>query len=56
MRTPFLYIETQLDEQQMLAGVAYHHLVSHEGVLRIRLKKIELLNCEAALPSIQLLL
>ncbi len=56
MRTPFLYVETQLDEQLMLAGVAHHHLVCHEGVLRIRLKKIELLNCEAALPSIQLLL
>ena len=56
VRTPFLYVETQLDEQLMLAGVAYHHLVCHEGVLRIRLKKIELLNCEAALPSIQLLL
>ena len=56
MRTPFLYVETQLDDQLMLAGVVYHHLVSHEGVLRIRLKKIELLNCEAAFPSIQLFL
>ena len=56
MRTPFLYVETQLDDQLMLAGVVYHHLVSHEGVLRIRLKKIELLNREAAFPSIQLFL
>jgi 3-phenylpropionate/cinnamic acid dioxygenase small subunit len=55
-RTPFLYIETQLDGQLMLAGVARHHLVLQEGQLRIRLKKIELVNCDAALPSIQLLL
>ena len=56
MRTPFLYVETQLDEQFVLAGVVFHHLVSQDGALRIRLKKIELLNCDAALPSIQLLL
>ena len=56
MRTPFLYVETQLDEQFVLAGVTYHHLVSQDGALKIRMKKIELLNCDAALPSIQLLL
>jgi 3-phenylpropionate/cinnamic acid dioxygenase small subunit len=56
LRTPFMYFETQLDNQLVLAGVAYHHLVSVNGLLRIRLKKIELVNCDAALPSIQLLL
>jgi len=56
VRTSFLYVETQLDRQLMLAAVAYHHLVEVDGRLRIRLKKVELLNCDAALPSIQLLL
>ena len=56
MRTPFMYVETQLDAQVVLAGVAYHHLTSIDGALRIRMKKIELLNCDAALPSIQLLI
>jgi 3-phenylpropionate/cinnamic acid dioxygenase small subunit len=56
MRTPFLYVETQLDSQIVLAGVAHHHLISGEAGLRIRMKKIELLNCDAALPSIQLLI
>jgi 3-phenylpropionate/cinnamic acid dioxygenase small subunit len=56
VRTPFLYVESQLDRQLLLAAVAYHHLVTREGQLRIRLKKVELLNCDAALPSIQLLL
>lgn len=55
-RTPFMYVETQLDNQLILAGVTYHHLTVIDGALRIRLKKIELVNCEAALPSIQLLL
>jgi 3-phenylpropionate/cinnamic acid dioxygenase small subunit len=56
MRTPFMYVETQLDTQIFLAGIAYHHLTSIDGTLRIRMKKIELLNCDAALPSIQLLI
>lgn len=56
VRTPFMYVETQLDRQLILAGVAWHHLTSFEGSLRIRMKKIELLNCDAALPSIQLFL
>jgi 3-phenylpropionate/cinnamic acid dioxygenase small subunit len=55
-RTPFMYFETQLDTQLVLAGVAYHHLRQVDGGLRMRLKKIELVNCDAALPSIQLLL
>ncbi len=55
-RTPFLYFESQLDRQLILAGVSYHHLTLVDGALRMRLKKIELVNCDAALPSIQLLL
>ena len=56
MRTPFMYVETQLDAQIVLAGVAYHHLTSINGAPRIRMKKIERVNCDAALPSIQLLI
>jgi 3-phenylpropionate/cinnamic acid dioxygenase small subunit len=55
VRTPFLYVETQLDRQIVLAGVAWHRLVGPPSELRLRHKKIDLLNCDAALPSIQLL-
>lgn len=54
LRTPFFYMESQLDESVILSGVIWHHLVRSEGHIRIRLKKIELVNCDAALPSIQL--
>jgi len=54
LRTPFLYLESQIDAQFMLAGVSRLHLARVDGRLRIRLKKVELLNCDAALPSIQL--
>ncbi|MBL8271793.1 aromatic-ring-hydroxylating dioxygenase subunit beta [Steroidobacter sp.] len=56
LRTPFMYLEVQRNEQQVYAGVAWHHLTWLDGQLRLQMKKIELLNCESALPSIQLLL
>jgi 3-phenylpropionate/cinnamic acid dioxygenase small subunit len=56
LRTPFVYVEAKLDKQLLLAGVVHHHLVRHNHNWRIRMKKIELLNREAALPSIELLL
>jgi 3-phenylpropionate/cinnamic acid dioxygenase small subunit len=54
MRTPFAYVESQRDTQILLAGVSWLHLVRLKDRLRIRLKKVELVNCDAALPSIQL--
>ena len=56
LHTPFMYAESRLDDQFVLAGAAIHHLTLADGVLRIKRKKIELLNREAALPSIQLFL
>lgn len=53
-RTPFIYAESQLDTQIVLAGVSRLQIVATAGQLKIRLKKVELLNCDAALPSIQL--
>lgn len=53
-RTPFVYVESQLDTQIVLAGVTTMNLIESDGKLRIRLKKVELVNCDSALPSIQL--
>ena len=54
LRTPFHYTEAQGDEIQTFVGTAYHHLVREQGVLRLRLKRVDLLNGEAALPAVQL--
>ena len=54
IRTSFIYTETRGDESQRYAAVAWHTLVGEP--LRIRLKRVDLLNCDAALPSIQLFL
>ncbi|HVL57922.1 MAG TPA: aromatic-ring-hydroxylating dioxygenase subunit beta [Burkholderiaceae bacterium] len=56
LRTPFIYVETRGDEQQVYAAVASHTLARIDGALRMRLKRIDILNCDAALPSIQLFL
>jgi 3-phenylpropionate/cinnamic acid dioxygenase small subunit len=54
LRTPFLYIETRGEQQILLAGSAQHTLMVVEGRIRIRQKRINLLNSQAALPAIQL--
>ncbi len=54
VRTPFVYAESQANHQEFYAGVAWHHLAIVGGQLKMRMKKVELLNCDATLPSIQL--
>lgn len=55
-RTSFIYTETRGDESQRYAATAWHTLVAHNGALRIKLKRVDILNCDAMLPSIQLFL
>lgn len=53
-RTAFHYVETRRDEQTLYAGWATHTLVSVEGGLRIQLKRVDLVNCDAAFGNMQL--
>ena len=55
-RTPSIYTETRADESQRYAATAWHTLVRTPAGLRIRLKRVDILNADAALPSIQLFL
>ena len=55
-RTPFIYTETKTDESQRYAATAWHTLVWVHDRLRIRLKRVDILNCDAMFPSIQLFL
>ena len=54
LHTPFLYIESRGERQLMLAGTVRHRLVRLGDGLRIELKRVDLLNADAALPAIQL--
>ena len=53
-RTPFHYTEAQGDEMFYLVGTVFHHLTLHDGRLLMRLKRVDLLNPDAALPAVQL--
>ena len=53
-RTAFHYVEARQDEQQLHAGWATHTLQATPEGLRIRLKRVDLVNCDAAFGNIQL--
>jgi len=54
LSTPFLYLEARAEQQLVLGGVCRHTLEQVGGALRILLKRVDLLNAEAAFPAIQL--
>ena len=54
VRTEFHYTESQGDELQFYVGTFFHHLTVQDGALRMTLKRVDLLNCDAALPAVQL--
>jgi 3-phenylpropionate/cinnamic acid dioxygenase small subunit len=52
--TPMHYVETRLDERDLYAAWATHTLTVIDGKLKIKLKRLDLVNCDAAFRSIQL--
>jgi 3-phenylpropionate/cinnamic acid dioxygenase small subunit len=52
--TPIHYVETRLDEQALYAAWVTHHLSVENGKLKIKLKRVDLINCDAAFGNIQL--
>lgn len=53
-RTTVHYVETRLDDQSLLAATVHHYFEMMENELKIKLKRVDLLNCDAAFGSIQL--
>ena len=54
LRSPFIYTEARGADQVVLTGCYRHRLVCEEGALRIRLKRVDLLNPGAGLSAVQL--
>jgi 3-phenylpropionate/cinnamic acid dioxygenase small subunit len=52
--TPIHYVETRLDEQTLYAAWVTHHLSVEDSKLKIKLKRVDLINCDAAFGNIQL--
>ncbi len=54
VRTAFHYVEARGDEQSLYAGWTTHTLRETADGLRIQLKRVDLINCDAAFGNIQL--
>jgi 3-phenylpropionate/cinnamic acid dioxygenase small subunit len=54
VRSEFHYTESQGDELQFYVGTFIHALTLVDGALRMTQKRVNLLNCDAALPAVQL--
>ncbi|HEY4040461.1 MAG TPA: aromatic-ring-hydroxylating dioxygenase subunit beta [Rhodopila sp.] len=54
--TAMHYVETRQERQELYAAWATHDLTDVDGALRIRMKRVDLVNCDAAFGSIQLFL
>ncbi|MEX2495224.1 MAG: aromatic-ring-hydroxylating dioxygenase subunit beta [Woeseia sp.] len=50
----FIMLEYRRNEQQTYGGATTHVLETEGESFRIRMKKVELVNCDAVLPSIQI--
>ena len=47
-------METRYDEQQLYAAWATHTLTVVGGALKMKMKRVDLVNCDAAFGNIQL--
>jgi benzoate/toluate 1,2-dioxygenase beta subunit len=51
-RSKFMMIEFRRNEQRLFGGTCFHRLMLQNGDLRIRLKRIDLVNCDAPLDGL----
>lgn len=54
VRVAFHYVEARVDEQNLYAAWATFQLQAMDGALRIKQKRVDLVNCDAAHRNIQL--
>jgi benzoate/toluate 1,2-dioxygenase beta subunit len=52
VRSKFVMVEYRRESQRLFAGTALHRLLQTEGGIRIAWKRVDLINCDAALDGI----
>jgi benzoate/toluate 1,2-dioxygenase beta subunit len=52
VRSKFQLVEFRRGGQRIFAGSYFHHLVRGEGALRIKCKRVDLINCDGAMEGI----
>jgi benzoate/toluate 1,2-dioxygenase beta subunit len=52
IRSKFILVEYRREDQRLFAGTYLHRLVESSGSLRIAMKRVDLVNCEAPLDGL----
>ena len=52
VRSKFVLIEYRREDQRLFAGTSFHRLVGEGDAMRIAMKKVELINCDAPLDGL----
>jgi 3-phenylpropionate/cinnamic acid dioxygenase small subunit len=52
VRSKFVLVEYRREEQRLFAGTSFHRLVGNGDAMRIAMKKVELINCDAPLDGL----
>ena len=52
VRSKFIMVEYRREDMRLLAGTYLHRLVEYEGDLRIAMKRVDLVNCDAPLDGL----
>ena len=52
VRSKLMLIEFRRNEQRLFGGTCLHRLVRRDGAFRIRLKRVDLVNCDAPLDGL----
>ena len=52
MRSKFVLVEYRREQQRLFAGTCLHQLVPLAGVIRIKMKRVNLVNCDAPLDGL----
>lgn len=52
VRSKFMLVEYRREEQRLFAGTYFHRLVGEGSAMRIAMKKVELVNCDAPLDGL----
>ena len=52
VRSKFVLVEYRREDQRLFAGTYFHRLVGEGSAMRIAMKKVELVNCDAPLDGL----
>jgi benzoate/toluate 1,2-dioxygenase beta subunit len=52
VRSKFILIEYRREQQRLFGGTYFHRLIVHDGAIRIAMKRVDLVNCDAPMDGL----